>query len=339
MADKTKYSRLDTDNFEDQDLNSGNYSLSVEQESLAQDEVLSDLEDSNTKSNNFFEQKEVESKTLAPEYQYQEVQSPEETPQKNYLQDHNTQSDPASGNFSQRRRDPAKKLQSQFETILVYGYILEAVAAFTCLLVLFNVVILATKIHKASAEESSIDSSSIVIRVFGAVAYGVTVYVGIVAQLVSLGFLYVMVRTRFKYNQAGVPKPDTTYANAILAAHVVIGLHWLGVALWLFLDPGYVDCFHVEGILNSSVVFITRVHRLCDLVWLVKFLSIVNFCIWCFLSFFLAIFVNHFYISFILKLFPFLRKYSLVNDLLHAVEYSTPSSSRQNSFYAPLSGY
>ncbi|KAI0239530.1 hypothetical protein L0F63_003339 [Massospora cicadina] len=142
--------------------------------------------------------------------------------------------------------DPAKKLKAQFETVLVYGHILEAVAAFTCLLVLFNVVILSNRILDTSSERvPALGKDYELIRVFGAVAYGVTVYVGLGTQLISLAFLLVMVRTRFKYNQAGVPKPNSPYLNLLLLTHVIVGLHWFGVAAWLFIDPGYIDCFNL----------------------------------------------------------------------------------------------
>ncbi|KAJ9067224.1 hypothetical protein DSO57_1001861 [Entomophthora muscae] len=173
-----------------------------------------------------------------------------------------------SSRRTNRHLDPARKLRGQFETILVYGHILEAVAAFTCLLVLFNVVVLSNRILEVSpAKPQSSGNSNELIRVFGAVVYGVTVYVGLVTQLISLGFLLIMIRTRFKHNQAGVPKPDCTYSNILLITHLVVGLHWLGVASWLFIDPGYVDCFQLYNF-GGTVEFAVRLHRLCDLVWL-----------------------------------------------------------------------
>ncbi|KAI0235470.1 hypothetical protein L0F63_006202 [Massospora cicadina] len=235
--------------------------------------------------------------------------------------------------------DPAKKLKAQFETVLVYGHILEAVAAFTCLLVLFNVVILSNRILDTSSERvPALGKDYELIRVFGAVAYGVTVYVGLGTQLISLAFLLVMVRTRFKYNQAGVPKPNSPYLNLLLLTHVVVGLHWFGVAAWLFIDPGYIDCFNL-GNFGGSLDLAVRLHRLCDLVWLVKFLAILNLTVWSSLTLFLAIFVNHYYIPTILTVFPSLRGYALVKDLLHAIDFpSSPTHPAQDPFYALLSG-
>ncbi|KAI9298751.1 hypothetical protein K502DRAFT_322688 [Neoconidiobolus thromboides FSU 785] len=180
-----------------------------------------------------------------------------------------------------------KSNKNVIETILVYGHILQIVTSFTSLLILFNVIILSNNYNQLYSQNIITNNYLI---------YGFIIYISLLTQTFGLLFLFIMIRTRFKYNQAGIPVSHSSYANFLLISHLIIGFHWFLATLILFQNNEHIFSLSATIEMEENLEIISKlVYRIYDLIWLIKFLAGINLVVWTYFSAFIAIFIHKCY--------------------------------------------